>query len=170
MAFELDNEEWRIEDDNAADWAVRKIAQSRAEFERIKAIADKQIEEINTKIEALKNKCDNETRNLEYKLAEYFRSVPHKVTQTTEKYPLLSGVLKVKKAYKKPVVDDEKLVEWLAANKYTDFINTVSKPRWADLKKGLDLSGEVPTIKETGEVVEGITFVDVPEVFEVEIK
>ncbi len=44
--FKLDNEEWRIEDDNAADWAVQKIAESRAEFERIKAIADKQIEEI----------------------------------------------------------------------------------------------------------------------------
>lgn len=47
---------------------------------------------------------------------EYFRSVPHKVTQTTEKYQLLSSVLKMKK----PVVDDEKLVEWLAENKYTD--------------------------------------------------
>ena len=170
MAFELDQEEWRIEDDNAADWVVRKIAESRTEFERIKAIADKQIEEITAKVEKLKNRCDSETSNLEYKLMEYFRSVPHKVTQTTEKYQLLSGVLKMKKAQKKPVVDDVKLVEWLAENKYTDFIKTVQKPRWAELKKGLDLSGEIPMIKETGEVVDGVTCEDVPEVFEVEIK
>lgn len=168
--FKLDNEEWRIEDDNAADWAVQKIAESRAEFERIKAIADKQIEEITAKVEKLKNRCDSETSNLEYKLMEYFQTVHHKSTKTLEKYELLSGVLKLKKAQRKPVVDDEKLVEWLAENNYSDFIKVEKKPRWADLKKGLDLSGEIPTIKETGEVVEGITFEEVPEEFEIEIR
>ena len=170
MAFELDQEEWQIEDDNTADWAVQKIAESRAEFERIKAIADKQIEAINAKVKDLKKRCDSDTSNLEYKLAEYFRTVPHKTTKTLEKYQHLSRVLKLKKAQKKPVVDDDKLVKWLAENNYSDFIKVEKKPRWADLKKGLDLSGEIPTIKETGEVVEGITFEEVPEEFEIEIK
>lgn len=50
------------------------------------------------------------------------------------------------------------------------FIKTIQKPRWAELKKGLNFSGEIPTIKETGEVVEEITFEEVPEEFEIEIK
>lgn len=176
--FELEDElsdddsgdEWCITDDDTADWAVRKIAAHRAEFERVKAIADHRIAAINAKIERLKKRCDNKTQGLEYKLAEYFRSVPHKSTKTTEKYQLLSGTLSMKKAAKKPVVDDDKLVEWLAANKYTDYIKTVQKPCWGDFKKTLDLSGDIPVVKETGEIVEGVSFTETSEEFEVQIK
>ena len=76
----------------------------------------------------------------------------------------------MKKAQRKPVVNDEKLVGWLEENNYADFVKIKKSPRWADFKKGLDLSGVMPTIKETGEVVDGITFEETPEEFEVEIK
>ena len=75
--------------------------------------------------------------------------------------------MQLKPASKKPIVNDEQLVGWLAANDMTDYIKTKQTVAWSDLKKSLDLSGDVPVVKETGEVVEGVTFEDVPETFEI---
>lgn len=170
MAFELDYSEWCITDDKSADWAVRKIAEERAEFERLKALADEQINEILAKVEDAKKRLENNTSFLKGKLAEYFGSVPHKETKTTEKYRLLSGTLVLKKGGAKPKPDSEKLLEWLAANGYTDYIKTEQSPRWGDFKKLLDYSGEVVTIAETGEIVVGIEIENTPSEFDIEIK
>ena len=43
---------WRIADDACADWAVSKIAEERAELNRIKALADEQIARIMEKVQA----------------------------------------------------------------------------------------------------------------------
>ena len=46
MAFdELDREEWHITDDSGAEWALQRIAEEQAEFERLKNLGEKQIEE-----------------------------------------------------------------------------------------------------------------------------
>lgn len=168
MTFEIDTE-WAITDDSVAEWALQRIAEEKAEYERLQSLADKQIEEIKLRAESAKKRYERKTAFINGKLMEYFHNVPHKSTKTTEKYALLSGNLVLKKAAKKPVVDDEKLVEWLGANGYTDYIKTEQSARWGDLKKALDLSGEVPVFKETGEVVKGVTFEDVPEEFKVEL-
>lgn len=163
-------EEFRITDDKTADWAVRKIAEERAEFERLKSLACAQIDEITEKIGEAKKRLDSSTEYLKTKLAEYFQSVPHKETKTTEKYRLLSGTLTLKKGGAKPKPDNEKLVQWLAANGYTDYIKTEQSPQWGEFKKLLDYSGGVPVIKETGEVVEGVELVDEPAEFDIDTK
>jgi len=163
------NEEFNITDDKTADWAVRKIAEEEAEYERLKTLACEQIDEITEKVEAAKKRFDSNTNYLRSKLAEYFQGVPHKVTKTTEKYALLSGTLVLKKSSKKPKQDADKLTEWLAANGYTDFIKTEQSPIWGEFKKLLDCSGEVVTIAETGEIVEGVTLEDAPEEFKIDI-
>lgn len=163
------SEDFIITDDKTADWAVQKIAEEEAEYERIKTLACEQIDDITEKVEAAKKRLESRTEYLRGKLAEYFRSVPHKVTKTTEKYALLSGTLTLKKAAKKPKPDVDKLTEWLAANGYTNFIKTEQSPRWGDFKKLLNCSGEVVTIAETGEVVEGVILEDAPDEFQVDI-
>lgn len=170
MQFEIDREEWTIKDDSGAEWSLQRIAEEQAEYERLKALGDKQIEQINERVEAARKRYENSTAYFNGKLMEYFQTVKRKKTKTgVEKYALLSGTLQMKPASKKPVVNDEQLVEWLAANGMTDYIKTKQTPAWGDLKKSLDLSGDVPVIKETGEVVEGVTFEDVPETFEIKL-
>lgn len=92
--------EWRITDDGCADWAVRKIAEERAELARIKELADAQIQRIEEKVAAAERRCENGTRFLTGKLAEYFHTVPHKVTKTKRSYRLLSGSLTLKRAHR----------------------------------------------------------------------
>lgn len=162
--------DFRITDDKTADWAVCKIAEERAEFERLNSLADEQINEIMFKVEEAKKRLENNTRYLKDKLSEYFSGVKHKVTRTAEKYVLLNGTLKLKRGGVKPKPNDERLLEWLAANGYTDYIKTEQSPRWGEFKKILDFSNGAAVVKETGEIVEGIGFEEVPDEFDVEIK
>lgn len=160
---------FRITDDRCADWAVRKIAEERAEYERLKELADEQIAAIQDKVDAAKRRFENGTAFLTSCLSDYFRLVPHKSTKTTEKYRLLSGTLVLKKGGTKATTDDEKLVTWLKANGYADLVKVEESAKWGELKKKLTFAGTIATITETGEIVEGVTAYEDPDTFSVDV-
>lgn len=140
---------FRITDDRCADWAIRKIAEERSEYNRLKELADQQKAAIEEKVEAARRRMENGTAFLTSCLADFFNTVPHKTTKTTEKYRLLSGTLTLKKGTVKATVDDAKLVPWL--------------------KKLLAYTGGIATIQSTGEIVEGVTAYETPATFTVDI-
>lgn len=123
---------WRIADDGCADWAVRKIAEEHAELARIKELADAEIERIEQKVAAAERRCENGTRFLTSKLAEYFGTVPHKATKTKESYRLLSGTLTMKIGGVQMKQDDEALLAFLKQSGNDDMIQTTEKPRWGE--------------------------------------
>ena len=61
---ESEQKGFSINDDSTADWALRKIAEERAELERLKSIAEGQIEEINQKIGYLEKATERRTNFL----------------------------------------------------------------------------------------------------------
>ena len=160
---------FRITDDRCADWAVRKIADERAEYDRLKALADEQIAAITEKLDAAKRRLENGTAFLTSCLSSYFQTVPHKTTKTTEKYRLLSGTLTLKKGGIKTKQDDTKLVPWLKANGYGDYVKVEESAKWGELKKKLIFTGTVATVAETGEIVEGVTAYEAPDTFTVDV-
>ena len=93
-------------------------------------------------------------------LADFFNTVPHKTTKTTEKYRLLSGTLTLKKGTVKATVDDAKLVPWLRENGYGDLVKVEESAKWGELKK---------LLAYTGEIVEGVTAYETPATFTVDI-
>ena len=95
---------FRITDDRCADWAIRKIAEERSEYNRLKDLADQQKAAIEEKVEAARRRMENGTAFLTSCLADFFNTVPHKTTKTTEKYRLLSGTLTLKKGTVKATV------------------------------------------------------------------
>lgn len=161
--------EWRITDDGCADWAVRKIAEERAELARIKELAEAQIQRIEEKVAAAERRCENGTRFLTSKLAEYFQTVPHKTTKTKHSYRLLSGVLSLKLGQPVMKPDDEKLVQYLKDAGLTDLIKTEEKAKWGELKKRLQIVGASAVDKTTGEIVEGVTVETKPDTFSVDV-
>lgn len=161
---------WRIADDETADWAVAKIAEERAELTRIKALADEQISRIMEKVRAAEKRYENGTAYLTSKLAEYFNTVPHKKTKTTESYRLLSGTLKMKRGGVAMKQDDEKLLEYLKASGNADMIKTTEKPMWGEFKKRLEIVGGQVVDKNSGEIVEGVAVIEKPDNFTVEIQ
>ena len=160
---------WRITSDEAADWAVARIAEERAELARIKALADEQINRIMEKVQAAEKRCENGTAYLTGKLAEYFGTVPHKKTKTTESYRLLSGTLKMKLGGYSMQQDDEKLLAWLKASGNTDMIKTTEKPMWGEFKKNLQIVGGVVVDQNSGEIVEGVEVIEKPATFSVDV-
>ena len=174
-AFELEETEdaprpaWRITDDGCADWACRKIAEERAELARIRELAEAQIARIEEKLAAAERRCENGTRFLTSKLAEYFETVPHKTTKTKASYRLLSGTLTRKFGGTTMKQDDEKLVQFLKNSGQLEFIKTEEKPRWGDFKKRLEIMGGSVVDKETGEIVEGVTVETKPDTFTVDV-
>ena len=161
--------EWRITDDGCADWAVAKIAEERAELARIQALAEEQIDRITAKVQAAEKRCENGTAYLTSKLAEYFGTVPHKKTKTTESYRLLSGTLKMKLGGVSMKQDDEKLLEYLKASGNTDMIKTTEAPKWGEFKKRLEIIGGAVVGGTTGEIVEGVEVIEKPDTFTVDV-
>lgn len=159
-----------INDDNVADWALRKIAEENAELDRLKDLAEQQIKEINLKIKHEEDVVNRRTSFLKGCLNQYFKTVPHKSTKTQESYKLLSGSLVMKLASQKMIKDDVELVEYLHKNDMSEYIKTEEKPMWAEFKKNLSIvDGKVIDIT-TGEVVDVVKVEQVPESFDVKTK
>ena len=161
---------WKITDDGCADWALRKIADERAELARIEKLASEEIERIEEKLAAAQRRCENGTRFLTDRLAEYFETVPHKSTKTRATYRLLHGSLVMKLGGQKMKQNDEALLEFLKASGRDDMIQITERPRWGEYKKRLQIQGDSVVDKETGEIVEGVEIVTDPDVFAVQVE
>lgn len=102
-------------------------------------------------------------------VAQCILNAAEKETKTTEKYRLLSGTLTFKKGTTKTKLDETKLVPWLKANGYGELVKVEESTRWADLKKLLSYTGDIATLTETGEIVEGVTVYETPGIFTVDV-
>ena len=160
---------WRITDDGCADWACRKIAEEKAELDRIRQLAEAQIQKIEEKLAAAERRYENGTRFLTGKLAEYFETVPHKATKTKESYRLLSGTLTRKYGGAQMKQDDAQLVQYLKDSGQLEFIKTEEKPKWGEFKKRLEIMGGSAVDKETGEIVEAVQIIEKPDTFSVDV-
>lgn len=147
---------WRITDDGCADWACQKIAEEKAELDRITSLA-------------AQRRYENGTRFLTGKLAEYFETVPHKTTKTKHSYRLLSGTLVKKIGGRTMKQDDDALLAYLKASDNEDMIQTTEKPKWGEFKKRLEIVGGQIVDKTTGELVEGVQIIEKPDTFTVDV-
>lgn len=165
-----------IDDDKKADWAIRKIKESQAEYARLEEIAKSQIEEIKASLEKAKRKADQSTNYLSALLSNYFDSVPHRKTKTQEKYQLLSGALVRKKGQIQYNVNNDQFMAWLNQSDELRerYIKVTKSPRWGDFKNDYkntlcEQNGHLYST-ETGEVIPGVTTTMAPDTFVVELK
>lgn len=155
-------EEWeeeqgfRITDDGGARWAVEQMKAADEEYERDMMWYQSLIEKAKAKRDA------KQARMIQY-LRDYAEIVPMKETKTQKSYPVPGGKLVLKKATTKMEHDDAVILQTLKGQGREEYIKTVTTEKldWAGLKKEL---------AETGEIIEGVTVVDVPETFTVQIE
>ena len=155
-----------IDNDEVADWAVRKIAEERSDYERLKELAETQIAKIQEKIEAEKTRAERRTAFLTSCLAQYFGTVEHKKTKTQETYKLLSGTLVLKKGGVTQKYDKDELLDYLAAEGMDDYIKTTQEPKWGEFKKLLTFQDGNAILTDTGEMVECIHVEEKPDTFD----
>ena len=161
-------EPFRIDNDEKAEWALAKIREEQAEAQRIMNVCRSMIMHYEQQLKKAEEDLEKKTAYLRSQLEQYFDSVEKRRTKTQEVYKLPSGTLRRK--YPSPQFnrDDEKLVKWLKDRQMNEYIKVKETADWASLKKTIQVVGN-KAVDEDGEIVEGITVVDRPPVFEVEV-
>lgn len=162
-----DNNEFIIDDDKKAEWALKKIAEEREETQRYISVCKSMILEYSKRIQKEEEKLSKKTSYLESKLQQYFQSVKHKKTKTQKTYKLPSGTLRLKYQQPRFERDEEKLINWLKENQFQNFIKIKETPNWIELKKNIKISGS-KAVSEDGQIIEGIKIIEKSPVFEIE--
>lgn len=140
-----------IADDAAAEWAMKKIAEKNAEVEAWKSYYHDALEKIESRLQ-------NDIDFFQFKLHEYFNTVPHRETATMERYALPSGELVLtKQKFEYKMTDASAALNWCKTCGYDDFIKRTEAPRWDAIKKHIKTSGEIPNGVELVETEEKFT-------------
>jgi len=163
-----EKEDWKIKNDDDAEWLIEKINEDLIESNRYKESLKSKIEVLEEKLRKVEEeeKLAIERRN-SY-LAEYFETIDEKFkkkSKTQEKYRLPSG--EIIKKYPKPKFkrNNNELLDWIKNNKYDDFVEIKESPKWGELKKITKLvNGNVVT--EDGEIVNGVEVIEKKPVLE----
>ena len=166
----MEEKTFTIADDKAADWALEQIKEAEEERDRLVALANDKISELNEQIKSITEKCENNTAYLKSMLFEYFGTVPHKETKTQETYKLLSGSLVFKKESTKIEHNDDALIKYLEENDGAEYIKIKKSVDWAEFKKNLTVSDSGEVIDaEIGTIIptDACTIIDVPASFNV---
>lgn len=154
-------ENFKITNDQQAEWAIAKIKEAIQDSEKWAAFyADR--------MAAVKEANAATVAAMEGFLADYFGTVPHKITKTQESYQLPSGKLVLKNLQPEYIRDDQKLIEWCKENGHSDCVNVKETLNWAELKKRGAIMGNTMIDPNTGEEIPGITINEKPAKFCVE--
>jgi hypothetical protein len=168
---EEEKEKWKITDDNTADWALDIIREANAEYNRFEMVVKAKIEQLQNALQKAEEERNRTVNFFEFKLYEYFNSLDDKVlkkTKTQKTYKLPTGKLKLKKREPEFKREDDKLLEWLKERNMRDYIEIKEKPKWGDLKKVIKTAGN-RAVSADGEIIEGITVIERPDEFKVEL-
>ena len=154
---------FNITDDHLAEWAINKIKEAHGDTAKWQAHFAAQLEKIKA---ANQSTIDFMTGAL----GSYFATVPHKKTDTQEKYALPSATLIRKKQEPDFQRDADKLLAFLDKQKMDGFVKVARSADWAALKPLTTVDGESVVLVETGEIVDGVKAVARPDKFDVKIK
>lgn len=160
---------WVIEDDNVAEWALRKKAEARELHDRLTAGCDYQIEFYSARKKKFDIDLERREAFLNFHLSQYFKTRPHRKTKTTEVYDLPSGKLVLKHNKPKVERDDEALADWCMMNGFDSAVEYQAKVNWAELKKQLKETDK-GYVTEMGEIVPGVWLVNQADSFDAEVK
>lgn len=160
---------WRITDDGCADWACQKIAEEKAELDRITALGESQIEKIQQRIDAAQRRYENGTRFLTESSRNTSRQSRTRQPKTKHSYPPSLRHSGEENGGSTMKQDDDTLLAYLKASGNEDMIQNTEKPKWGEFKKRLEIVGGQIVDKTTGELVEGVQIIEKPDTFTVDV-
>ena len=165
-------EEWKIKNDEEADWWIEIHQEKLAEVRRLKMQLENKIAFYKEKLDKVIKEEEVIIERRDSKLAEYFETLDEKQmkkTKTMMKYRLPSGELVKKFPGPQFNRDNDKLTKWLEENQMDEYIEVKKQAKWGELKKKTKVVGNVVVLEETGEIVEGVEVIERPAEFKVEV-
>jgi len=153
---EQEREQFKIENDDMANWAIRKIAKARREFAEAEQQAERETERIDAWLAGKRKEWERAEEFFTGLLTAYY--LPQHMEDPQRKtFKLPAGAFQVRAQQPEYQRDDAALVQWLESHVMPDYLEVVKKPKWGELKKIIETKGGVATV--AGEVVGGIMVV-----------
>lgn len=167
---EREKAEFIIDTPQKCEWAIEKVKDEQKRYELFEEAIKSKIELLKEQLKEEKQKMENKTSWLKWKLNDYLDSdgVPAKKTKTSMSLKMPSGQI-VRKMPKleyipitpgcKKINEDETLIKY-CKDKLPEAINTIESVKWNELKKTLKITQEEVVDIETGKVEEKEVVVD----------
>lgn len=162
----INDEQFKITDEQQANWALRKIKQLQEQQRETNALAEAEIEKINAWAESENEKAQRSIDYFQGLLAAYAMEQKQK-NPKFKSMKLPNGAIRFRKQQPKFHYDDEKLLESLKRTGKTDFIKVKEVPDKAAVKKAFILHEDKLVDPDTGEFIEGVTVEHREDKFEV---
>ena len=151
-------ERFKIESKDQAAWALRKMSKIKAEIEENNKVAQAEIERITAWRDEENEKLQRSISFFEGLLHEYFMQLREDDPKLkTVKLP--HGTLKMRKQQPQYEYDEAQLLPWAKEN----------LPEAVIVKESVEKNHVKKYIQETGELVPGVTIIERPEKFSVEV-
>lgn len=169
---ELENEDWKIKNDEDADWWIEVKEAELVEIRRLKMQLENKIAFYKEKLEKVQKEEEYIIEKRDGKLAEYFETLDEKnmkKTTTMLKYRLPSGELVKKFPDPQFKRNNDTLAKWLEDNGMNEYIEVKKQAKWGELKKATEVIGGTVILKDTGEIIEGVEVVERAPEFQVKI-
>jgi phage host-nuclease inhibitor protein Gam len=145
---------FRIEDDSAASWAMRKLATIRTKQKENIAIADAEIERLTEWVESVNHPLERDASYFENLLADYGRR--QRIESDRKSVVLPYGEIKTRAGSAKWHINAEIIMAWLKENGFTNLIKVKEEPSLTALKETF-LTNDGRVLTPEGEVVPGVT-------------
>ncbi|HSH23994.1 MAG TPA: host-nuclease inhibitor Gam family protein [Massilibacterium sp.] len=163
------DDRFKVENEQQANWALRKIKQYKDAIEKTNSLAEEEKEKID-----MWAKQENESHkdSIDYfqsLLAEYAMSLKEDDPKL-KTISLPNGKLQFRKQRPKWEYKDDVLVKSLKKAGMDNLIRVKEQPNKSDIKKAVEIVDGKAINKETGEVIEGITVTERGEAFGVKVE
>lgn len=162
-----DREKFTISSQSGAIWALRKLKKITNEQKEIADTAAEEIGRIRTWQSGEEKRLQGEMAYFEGLLTDYHRRLLEDNPKAkTVKLP--HGVLKARAQQPEFVRDESALLTWIKAQR-PEFVVTKESADWAGLKKIAVAAGSSLVDPASGEIIGGVTVVERPDKFSVEV-
>lgn len=160
-----DKEGFAVDSMEKAEWALKKIAEHKAECKRIADFANEQIAKIQAWAEEQAEAHENDVKFFEGLLMPFAAAELEGKKTKTLKMP--SGKMSFKKAttYER---DEKALLAFVKETGMVDFVKVEEKLNWNEMKKSCTVTEDGKLVTEDGEIVPSVR-VFVSEKFSVEV-
>ena len=166
---EIENNTFCIKNLNQADYILRRLNETKAEIEHVKALGQKKKDEYCEKVDRyIESNTKGALSSVAY-LESLLRTFVEDYTKDkkSKSVKLPEGTLSLRAQKPKYIYDDAKLLSWLQENDATDYVKvkeTIS-PDKDKLKKIAEIQGD--KLIFNGKVIEGVDIVEQKDAFTV---
>lgn len=168
-------EPFTVDNDMKAEWCINKIRKARANQSREKEELQRQMKFYQDQIALVDQQADDEVAFFENMLSPYLQNRIEagfaKESKSKISYKLPSGELKL--VHREPEYnrdEAQKAIQYCEKNGLESYVKVKKELAWNELKKQITVVGHAITLKETGEIIPGITVTEREDEFVVEVK